>query len=236
MSTPREYIPALGHDFLTPFYDPLVRLTMRDTAFKRRLVEQAQVSEAHRVLDVGCGTGTLMALLGAAVPNARIVGIDGDLQILAIAQRKTRRQHGPTLVQAFSFALPFATGCFDRVFSTLMLHHLTRDEKLATLREIVRVLRPNGELHVADWGPPRNPLMRLLSLPLRVGHHAGRVQDNLTGALPSLFRQAGLEDVRDHDHMPTLFGTLVLCAGRRPLQSHCGVQNTGKLAGGTPCD
>ncbi len=224
MSTPRDYIPALGHDFLTPLYDPLLRLTMRDTAFKRRLAEQANIAAAHRVLDVGCGTGTLLGLICAQTPKAQAVGIDGDLQILAIAQRKTRRPHGPTLVQAFSFALPFATGCFDRVFSTLMLHHLTRDEKLTTLREIVRVLRPHGELHVADWGPPHNYLMRLLSLPLRAGHHAGRVQDNLTGALPSLFRQAGLEDVRDHAHLPTLFGTLVLCAGRRPRQDRDGVQ------------
>lgn len=224
MSTPRDYIPALGHDFLTPLYDPFVRLTMRDTAFKRRLVEQAKVTDAHRVLDVGCGTGTLMALVCTAVPDARVVGIDGDLQILAIAQRRTRRAHGPTLVEAFSFALPFATGCFDRVFSTLMLHHLTRDEKLTTLREIVRVLRPNGELYVADWGPPHNCLMRVLSLPLRFGHHSGRVQDNLAGSLPNLFRQAGLEDVRDHARMPTLFGTLVLCAGRRPVHDHRDVQ------------
>jgi len=220
MSTPRDYIPALGHDFLTPLYDPLVRFTMRDTAFKRRLVAQANVTGAHRLLDVGCGTGTLLALVGSEMPNARAVGIDGDLQILAIAQHKTRRPHGPTLVQAFSFALPFATGCFDRVFSTLMLHHLTRDEKLATLREIVRVLRPDGELHVADWGPPHNYLMRILSLPLRFGHHSGRVQDNLAGAVPSLFRQAGLEDVRDHARLPTLFGTLVLCSGRRPGHDH----------------
>ena len=224
MSTPRDYIPALGHDLLTPLYDPLVRLTMRDTAFKRRLVAQAEVTGAHRVLDVGCGTGTLLALVCSEVPNARVVGIDGDFQILAIAQRKTRRPHGPTLVQAFSFALPFATGCFDRVFSTLMLHHLTRDEKLTTLREIVRVLRPKGELHVADWGPPHNVLMRVLSLPLRVGHHAGRVRDNLAGALPSLFRQAGLEDVRDHAQISTLFGTLVLCAGRRPERDRLDVQ------------
>jgi ubiquinone/menaquinone biosynthesis C-methylase UbiE len=216
MSTRRDYIPALGHDFLTPLYDPLVRLTMRDTAFKRRLLEQAQVTGVQRVLDVGCGTGTLLALVREEVPSARVAGIDGDLQILAIAQRKAGGPHGLPLVQAFSFALPFTTGCFDRVFSTLMLHHLTRDEKLATLREIVRVLRPNGELHVADWGPPHNRLMQALSLPLRIGHHSGRIQDNLAGALPSLLRQAGLEDVREHAHVSTLFGTLALYGGHRP--------------------
>lgn len=224
MSTPRGYIPALGHDFLTPLYDPLVRLTMRDTAFKRRLIKQAQATGAQRVLDVGCGTGTLLALVREEVPSARVVGIDGDFKILALAQRKAGGPHGLRLVQAFSFALPFATGCFDRVFSTLMLHHLTRDEKLATLREIVRVLRPNGELHVADWGPPHNRLMRALSLPLRVGHHSGRVQDNLAGALPSLFRQAGLEDVREHAHLSTLFGTLALYGGRRPVHDYRDVQ------------
>jgi SAM-dependent methyltransferase len=215
MGTRRDYIPALGHDLLTPLYDPLVRLTMRDTVFKRRLIQQAQITGGQRVLDVGCGTGTLLSLIREETPSRRVVGIDGDFQILAIAQRKAGGPHGLPLVHAFSFALPFTTGCFDRVFSTLMLHHLTRDEKLATLREIVRVLRPSGQLHVADWGPPHNRLMHALSLPLRVGHHSGRVQDNLTGALPNLFQEAGLEDVREHAHVSTLFGTLALYGGRR---------------------
>jgi ubiquinone/menaquinone biosynthesis C-methylase UbiE len=53
-----KFIPALGSDLLTPLYDPLLWL-MREHRFKSDLVEQAQMSNGIRVLDVGCGTGTL---------------------------------------------------------------------------------------------------------------------------------------------------------------------------------
>ncbi len=79
----QRYVPALGRDVLTPFYDPLLRLTMREVRFKRRLIEQSGIADGHRVLDVGCGTGTLLLLAGERCRRAALVGLDGDEPVVA---------------------------------------------------------------------------------------------------------------------------------------------------------
>lgn len=212
------YVPALGWDFLTPLYDPLVRLTTREMTFKSRLLDEAGIDEANRILDVGCGTGTLLVLVRRRWKSVTAVGLDGDTKVLAIARSKAHKfAEEIALIQAFSFEIPFADGSFDRVLSSLMLHHLTRSEKVRTLREIFRVLRPGGELHVADWGRPHNLLMSALAFTVRLGDSFARTADNLKGLLPALFRSAGFEEISETARFATLYGTLSLYKARKPL-------------------
>ena len=211
-----RYVPAAGFDFLTPLYDPVVRLTTREITFKRRLLEDSGLSEAHQVLDLGCGTGTLLLLARQQSRSVRLVGLDGDARVLNIAKSKAEsRRETLGLVQAFSFRVPFADASFDRVLSSLMLHHLTRKEKLETFREVLRVLKPAGRFHVADWGRPHNFLMRVLSVPLRVGDRMNRTTDNVEGLLPGLMRSAGFEGASESARFSTTFGTLSLYSARR---------------------
>jgi SAM-dependent methyltransferase len=207
----------LGYHWLTALYDPLVRVTMPETAFKERLLEQARIEPEHTILDIGCGTGTLLLLLGRKRRPATMVGLDADGKVLRIAAAKARRHVAEIgLVQALSLEIPFADKVFDRVLSSLTLHHLTRPEKLRTLAEIFRILRSGGELHVADWGRPHNLLMRLLSVSVRLGDGRHRTADNLDGRLPDLFSQAGFEAVSAVDRFATAFGTLALYRARKP--------------------
>jgi cyclopropane fatty-acyl-phospholipid synthase-like methyltransferase len=60
------YIPALKYRWLTRFYDPVVRVTTREATFKEALLQQASIQDGHRVLDLGCGTGTLAYLVKRA--------------------------------------------------------------------------------------------------------------------------------------------------------------------------
>lgn len=85
-----KFIPALGNDLLTPLYDPLLWL-MREERFKSDLLEQAQVSNGSRVLDVGCGTGTLAIMTKELHPETEVVGIDADSKILGIARVKAAK-------------------------------------------------------------------------------------------------------------------------------------------------
>lgn len=210
-----SYVPALGLDWLTRFYDPLIRLALREDAFKRSLVTQAGLRPGHDVLDLGCGTATLTVMLKAACPDARVTGIDGDPAILDIARTKTAGL-AIELRQAMAYELPYAPATFDRVVSSLVFHHLADADKARTLSEVHRVLRPGGELHVADWGAPANPLMWIAALGVRLLDGAERTRANLEGRLPDLMRAAGLADVAEAERWSTPFGTLSLYRATRP--------------------
>lgn len=148
------YIPAAGHHWSLPLYDPLTAL-IGVNRIRRALLEHADLSASQRVLDIGCGTGTLAVLTRRIHPRVEVVGIDPDPNALARARRKAER--AGTLVrldQGLAGALPYPDGTFDRVFSTFMFHHLRGEEKAHMLREVRRVLAPGGRLELADFAGP----------------------------------------------------------------------------------
>jgi ubiquinone/menaquinone biosynthesis C-methylase UbiE len=208
---PDAYIPALSYDWLTPLYDSLIRWTMPESTFKRQLVEQARIKRGHRILDLGCGTATLTILIKRTHPDAKVVGLDGDPRILEIARRKAAKEGLEIkLNEGMSDELPYADNSFDRVLSSLFFHHLTQENKDRTLNEVARILRPGGELHVADFGKPQNALMRVVALPWQVFDGWRTTADNVQGRMPSIFRAAGFQEVCETARYMTLFGTLSL--------------------------
>jgi len=214
MAKDDPYIPALGRDWLTPLYDPLQRWVMREDQFKRHLIRQAQIKPGHRVLDLGCGTATLTILVKRTHPLTEVVGLDGDPRILAIARAKAARAGVElTLDHGMAFQMPYPDQAFDRVLSSLVLHHLTTENKQHALREAVRILRPRGELHVVDFGKPHTAWARLIS---RTMLRFEQVEDNLNGALPAMFSRAGFDHVAETARYATLFGTLSLYQGQKP--------------------
>ena len=213
----RTYLPALRFRALTRFFDPLLRVAMPEERLKRRLVEQARPAGASRILDVGCGTGTLAILVKQAAPGAEVVGLDADPEILEIAREKSERAGTEVrFVHGFSTALPFDDGTVDRVLSSLFFHHLEGEAKRHTAAEIARVLRPGGELHVADIGRPSDPLMRALVMQVRVFDGFEQTRDNVNGALPEIFAGAGLDEVSEGERFRTAVGTVALYRARRP--------------------
>ena len=205
------FIPALGYDWLTPFYDLVVRYTTRERAFKTALVDESNVQDGHSVLDLGCGTGTLAILLKLASPSARVTAIDGDPMILDAAKKKARRLHIEIQFdEGMSFGLPYPDGSFDRVFSSLFFHHLTTENKSKTLREVHRVLKPEGELHIADWGVPANLVMKGASQFIQLLDGQETTADSFGGRFPGLLKGAGFARVEETGLFNTLFGTLRL--------------------------
>ena len=171
----------------------------------------------HRVLDLGCGTATLTLMVKSAHPEAEIVGLDGDPKVLALAQAKADRQGLEIqLDQGLSTDLPYEDGEFDRVVTSLLFHHLTSDSKVRTMHEVFRVLKPGGELHVADFGKPQNSIMRALFYLVQLLDGFETTRDNVRGALPALIAAAGFEAVERRDEIATPVGTITLYAARRP--------------------
>jgi SAM-dependent methyltransferase len=216
---PRQrYISALGYRWLNRLYDPLIRWTMPERRFKTRLIQYARIEAHDRILDLGCGTGTLMLLMQKRAPNAGVNGVDGDLDILRIATSKAASENLRLKVTAgMASALPYRDGCFDRVLTTLVLHHLNRENKRRALGEAYRVLRLGGELHIADWGEPHNLRMRVASLLVSMLDSLETTSDNVHGLIPELCRQAGFENVSETDRFSTLFGTLSMYSGTKGI-------------------
>src|SRR5262245_16059668 len=120
-SSDERFVPALGADWLTPVYDTVALLT-GERFFKRRLVSVAAITPGQRVLDIGCGTGTLAIMVKQACPQAAVVGLDLDEKILAIARRKVEKAGADIeLARGSATAPPFPPESFDRVLTTLML-------------------------------------------------------------------------------------------------------------------
>jgi ubiquinone/menaquinone biosynthesis C-methylase UbiE len=187
----RSYLPAAGHDWSLPLYDPFVKLLGGDAA-RMTLLGQAALRPGHRVLDVGCGTGTLMVLIKRQFPDVEVVGLDPDPKALARAKRKAQRAAlSIQLDRGFADVLPYADGSFDRVFSSFMLHHLQPDDKETALREARRVLKPSARFHLLDFATPDSTSPGRLGSWLHSGH---RLKDNSDELILNLMRQAGLSD------------------------------------------
>jgi cyclopropane fatty-acyl-phospholipid synthase-like methyltransferase len=211
-----RFIPALKYRWLTPFFDPLIRLTLPEERFKRELVSGAGIQEGHQVLDVGCGTGTLMIMIKKACPGATVWGLDADRNIIRLAKDKALRQQIPLFFHRGSATkMDYPDASFNRVVSSLFFHHLTQNDKLSALREVYRVLLPAGELHIADWGKPQNALMRAAFLLVQLFDGFETTSDNIEGRLPDLMRTAGFENIEEGSRFMTVFGTLALYHARK---------------------
>src|SRR5262245_44891141 len=147
----RHYLPAAGHDLFLPLYDPLTRLVGGEK-MANLLIDQAGLQPSYAVLDIGCGTGAISVLLARRYAGVTVVGIDPDPRALARASRKASRAGvGVRFAIGFADALPHADGTFDRVFSSMMFHHLGRNERGRALADWRRVLKPGGRLEFLDF-------------------------------------------------------------------------------------
>ncbi len=212
-------IPALRFRWLTPAYDLVVRLTTRESSFKTALVSQMVLARGARVLDLGCGTATLTLMVKSRFPDAHVSGVDGDPEILRIAHAKALKADAQIeLRQAMAQALPYPDQRFDCVVSSLFFHHLDRPGKLAALAEAQRVLKPGGELHVADWGRATGPFTRAAFFLVQLLDGFPNTSDNVNGLLPELMERAGLESAQETRRFLTMYGNLALYRAQKPMR------------------
>lgn len=183
----RSFIPAAGHDAALPLYDPLTAVLGAQSR-RKLLIERAGLSAGARVLDVGCGTGTLALAIKRAHPGVDVTAIDPDPLALARARRKAAKARvAVQFDQGFGDALPYADATFARVFSSFMLHHLERPLQQRLLTEALRVLAPGGSFHLIDFADKIDPDLR----------------------------RAGFGEVRIEPQRRWLFSRIVYCSGVR---------------------
>lgn len=212
-----QYVTALRFPMLTRFYDPIVKWTTREDYVKDRMVDISEVARGMSVLDVACGTGTLAFLVADKCADIDITGIDGDRNILAIAERK--KANNSTQVKfdyGMAEKLPYEDSHFDRVFSTLFFHHLNDGKKAKVMSEIFRVLKPGGEVLIGDWGKPSNALMYGLFTLVRILDGFENTRANVKGELPAFMERSGLQVDALHNSIDTSLGTICIYRAIKP--------------------
>ena len=210
----RPYVPGMGHDRLLPLYDTVSRL-LGVTSMHRQLVDQAAVRPGQRLLEIGCGTGNLAIMVARLHPGADVTGIDPDPRALARARRKAARRGTPVhWDRGFAQDLPYPDAAFDRVLSSLMLHHLDADGRVAALREVRRVLRPGGTLHVVDLAGAGAPARGLVA---RLAHRRPRLHATFEDRIPALLEEAGFVDPVEVDRRVHLFGPCAYHRAATPM-------------------
>lgn len=226
----RPFLPGMGKSWLLPLYDTFTRVA-GVRALHERAVELAGIRPGESVVDVGCGTGNLSLAVLAARPDARVTGLDPDAAALRRAARKARRRGIPlTLVQGYADRLPAQDATLDHVVSSLALHHVDDDGRVAFARDALRALRPGGKVTVVDIGGPaqspedghhsaHGPAHALRHLPnvlrSRMAQHP-TVARNLGDGIVALLADAGFEDAREVDHADHRFGPVTFVQATRP--------------------
>jgi demethylmenaquinone methyltransferase/2-methoxy-6-polyprenyl-1,4-benzoquinol methylase len=128
-------------------------------------IARQYVNAGDRVLEIGCGTGTLAILM--AEKGANVVGIDASPAMLEEAQTKiAQREMGERVtikfLDASQIADEFQPTSFDLIVSTLVFSEIPYDEQRHVLEACRRLLAPGGRLLIADEVIPPSRLKRIL--------------------------------------------------------------------------
>lgn len=204
----KEFKPALGFDWLTGYYDLAIKLTMPEQKFRSRLVDFVDPQDKDLILEFGFGTGKNLILINERNSKAKLYGIDIDPKVKMIAERNLSKYFVSSSLALYDGNnLPFEDNTFDTLVSSLVFHHLGKPGKISVLKEMYRVLKPDGKLVIGDWGKPKNKLRRLNFYLVQLIDGFATTEDNVRGLLPSLIEQSNFNDVHEVDYINTSIGT-----------------------------
>jgi ubiquinone/menaquinone biosynthesis C-methylase UbiE len=183
--------PSSDFSKLAPRYDELRHAEPELRAEVYALLAEAGDLRGRRVLDIGCGTGTLAAWLTDRAA-ARVWGVDPSPEMLAVARGKV--PDGVGLKEGRAEALPFKDGWFERVVMMLVFHHV---DGAAALEEIHRVLGEDGRLVIGTFAPAQFDDYYLApffpSIPL-----IDRARFETPDQVVALLEAAGFADIETH--------------------------------------
>jgi ubiquinone/menaquinone biosynthesis C-methylase UbiE len=174
-------------------YDLLLNIIWRgsERTYREKTVELAEIRPGEAVLDIGCGTGTLAVAAKRRVgPAGRVFGLDASREMISRALKKGTGAGAEIDFQLGSAeALPFSDATFDVVLSTTVFHCLPDRARHLCIREMVRVLKPNGRLLLIDFGGSA-PEKRSL-----IGHLRAHRDFDVLDFIPA-FKMTGLIDLK----------------------------------------
>lgn len=145
---------------------------------QRLILHGSRFEDDERLLEIGCGVGAVLGVLGQAFPKARLHGVDWEASQLALARRHLRTLGVQARLQrADAMALPLPAAAFDQVWMMWFLEHV--QDPLLALREARRVLRKGGgitsieidyhSLRLQPWTPALQGLLNAFDQGMDLG-------------------------------------------------------------------
>jgi ubiquinone/menaquinone biosynthesis C-methylase UbiE len=194
-------------------YDTLVGLMSlgQERKIRQATLELVEIQPADRILEVGCGTGSLtLAAKTKAGPQSQVFGIDVAPDMIDKARQKAAKAGLDVQFQLGRIeVIPYPDNQFDLVLSSLMLHHVPDPkDKQQGIAEVFRVLKPGGKVLIVDMEPPQNPHIKGLAS-LIVGREM--LAHNVREFIP-LLEKAGFIDIETG---PTKFRLMSYLSGIR---------------------
>lgn len=189
-----KFVPALNYHFLTRYYDPLMEFCGARKTLREKVLKVIEPKPRMRILDVGCGTGSLIIDIKEKYPEIEVAGADIDRKMLVQARKKIRtKKLDIKLINVGADQLKFRARTFDYVISTLVFHHLPTEIKQQALIDIAKMLKPEGKFILIDIGDKKSKWLQLDYFLSRLVHmaEAKTMKDNVDGKIPSMLKEAG---------------------------------------------
>jgi ubiquinone/menaquinone biosynthesis C-methylase UbiE len=140
--------------YMARYYDMvMVLLTLgREKTLRGKTLDLAHIKPGDKVLEIGCGTGTLTLAAKTRVGvSGEVVGIDIAPEMIEVARRKAVRKSIDVLFQVGGLEnIPFPDNRFDTVMCSLMIFHMPDEVRGKGFKEIYRVLKSGGHLFIID--------------------------------------------------------------------------------------
>jgi len=154
----KSFVPALGFHKLTALYDPLIRAWSAAAKLRAQMIDALELQPGMRLLELGSGSGRLAIEIKRKHPGVAIEAVDADTAMVSRAKRNAAGANVDISVREADITRLPELGTFDRVYSTMVFHHLLPPAKHAALATARRVLRSDGQFVVGDFGRPRDLL------------------------------------------------------------------------------
>jgi ubiquinone/menaquinone biosynthesis C-methylase UbiE len=198
---PAEHTTGRTLDHAAPVYDLLAPLMTfgLERGYRRLAIQLLDLQGHERVLDVGCGTGTLSREIARALDNekdSQVVGVDAAVAMIAVARRKGGAIPNLSFDAALAEKLPYPDDSFDCAVSTFFFHHVEFALKQKALAEMHRVLKPGGRAVIVDVDVPDSLFGKLCAWSGYLLFRQEEIRENIRGRLREALHGSDFDSVR----------------------------------------
>lgn len=207
-------IQPLGPSWFTGAYDPLTARWPAGNKMRTTVIDALRLASDERLLELGCGSGRLAIQIKRRWPRVAITAVDGNRDIMKVARHRAQQAGVDINFVLGDFTTCPLEGTFDRVYSTLVLHHLNLEAKKEVFARIRGVLADNGRFVVADFSGHHGSGQAVLTKLSTLSDPLGGKQPHRDGSFEAAMREA-FTSVRSLARIPSIFGAIEVweCCG-----------------------